>query len=304
MARGSHESRVLWLQVALLAVAVMAVSLRRATGFTASTATSTSTARGRHGAGLTDTKARLTRITRHAQGDEDATTVTVSSRGKEVESLLRSFRDLQDETGTYVISSRAPVLVSPSKDLSPTPIAELSTGDIVEVIEYEVLQEAQRVRGRLEDPPGWISLRNPSSGFRWACPKQPQDEIDASLQKLEDLALKEDTPEAAEANADFLYLKALFGQSSAGLPLLRSFQSTKTWALFGRGLERWNAVAGTFLKLKHPDPVAINAFHLFHLFLVFVSLSSSAKVVWFSQSKLSKVVLDELHFFSPSMSNS
>ncbi len=116
----------------------------------------------------------------------------------------------------------------------------------MEVIEYEVLQEAQRVRGRLEDPPGWISLRNPSSGFRWACPKQPQDEIDASLQKLEDLAMKEDTPEAAEANADFLYLKALFGQSSAGLPLLRSFQSTKTWALFGRGLERWNAVAGAF----------------------------------------------------------
>ena len=252
MARGSGERRVcraLW-QVAL-AAAVMAVSLRRTGfGFTASTATSTSTARGRHGA---DTKA-LSRITRRVQGQAqgdagDATTVTVSSRGKEVESLLRSFRDLQDETGTYVISSRAPVLVSPSKDLSPTPIAELSTGDIVEVIEYEVLQEAQeaqRVRGRLEDPPGWISLRNPSSGFRWACPKEPQDEIDASLQKLEDLALKEDTPEAAEANADFLYLKALFGQSSAGLPLLRSFQSTKTWALFGRGLERWNAVAGAF----------------------------------------------------------
>lgn len=251
MARGSRERRVcraLW-QVALLAAAVMAVSLRWTTGFgfTASTATSFGcTARGRRGA---DTKALTRRVQGQAQGDAgDATTVTVSSRGKEVESLLRSFRDLQDETGTYVISSRAPVLVSPSKDLSPTPIAELSTGDIVEVIEYEVLQaqEAQRVRGRLEDPPGWISLRNPSSGFRWACPKEPQDEIDASLQKLEDLALKEDTPEAAEANADFLYLKALFGQSSAGLPLLRSFQSTKTWALFGRGLERWNAVAGVF----------------------------------------------------------
>ena len=249
MARGnrsSGESRVLWLQVAL----AVAVSLRRTwTGFTATT-TATSIARPgghefhRHRA---DTKATsFPRITRHAQGDATASTVTVSSRGKEVESLLRSFRDLQDETGTYVISSRAAVLVSPSKDLSPTPIAELSTGDIVEVIEYEVLQEAQRVRGRLEDPPGWISLRNPSSGFRWACPKQPQDEIDASLQKLEDLAMKEDTPEAAEANADFLYLKALFGQSSAGLPLLRSFQSTKTWALFGRGLERWNAVAGAF----------------------------------------------------------
>ena len=249
MARGSRERRVcraLW-QVALLAAAVMAVSLRRTGfGFTASTATSFGfTARGRHGG--FQTKALTRRVQGQAQGDAgDATTVTVSSRGKEVESLLRSFRDLQDETGTYVISSRAPVLVSPSKDLSPTPIAELSTGDIVEVIEYEVLQEAQRVRGRLEDPPGWISLRNPSSGFRWACPKQPQDEIDASLQKLEDLALKEDTPEAAEANADFLYLKALFGQSSAGLPLLRSFQSTKTWALFGRGLERWNAVAGAF----------------------------------------------------------
>lgn len=171
------------------------------------------------------------------------TSVTcVSSRGKEIEKLLRS-REEKDETGTYVISSRAPVLVAASKDLSPTPVAELLTGDVVEVQQCEVL-EAQRVRGRVENPAGWISLRNPISGFRWACLKQPQDEIDASLRNLEDLAVKEDTAEAAEANADLLYLRALFGQSTAGLPLLRSFQSSRSWAIFGRGLERWNAVAG------------------------------------------------------------
>lgn len=175
---------------------------------------------------------------------EVQSTSCVSSRGKKIEERLRSRGMETDETGTYLISSRAPVLVAASKDLSPTPVAELLTGDVIEVQQCEVLEEAQRVRGRIENPAGWISLRNPVSGFRWACLKQPQDEIDASLRSLEDIAVKEDTAEAAEANADLLYLRALFGQSTAGLPLLRSFQSSRSWAIFGRGLERWNAVAG------------------------------------------------------------
>lgn len=166
-----------------------------------------------------------------------------TSRGKDLEARIRGDGGGDDPLGPYVISSRAPVLVAPSKELG-TPIAELSTGQVVEVLECAVLQEAERVRGRLEEPQGWISLRNPSSGFRWACPKQSQDQIEADLQQLEDLAAKEDTPEAAEANADLLYLRALQKQSSAGLPLLQSFEAERTWALFGRGLERWNSVAG------------------------------------------------------------
>eukprot|EP00438_Fugacium_kawagutii_P000106 Skav218720 [mRNA] locus=scaffold1346:723503:724162:+ [translate_table: standard] len=165
-----------------------------------------------------------------------------TSRGKDLEAQIRGDGG-EDPLGPYVISSRAPVLVAPNKDLG-TPIAELSTGQVVEVLECAVLQEAERIRGRLAEPQGWISLRNPSSGFRWACPKQSQDQIEADLQQLEDLATKEDTPEAAEANADLLYLRALQKQSSAGLPLLQSFESDRTWPLFGRGLERWNAVAG------------------------------------------------------------
>ena len=202
------------------------------------------------GPGLGDTKrplrAKMSRTQLRAL-EETAKLTCVSSRGKEIEERLRD-RDETDQTGTYVVSSRAPVLVSPSKELSPTPVAELSTGDIIEVLECEALQEAQRVRGRLEKPSGWISLRNPSSGFRWACLKQPQDEIQGSLAELQEMALKEETAEAAEANADLLYLQALFGQSTAGLPLLRSFQSSRTWAIFGRGLERWNSVAG---HLRH-----------------------------------------------------
>ena len=183
---------------------------------------------------------------------EVQSTSCVSSRGKKIEERLRSRGMETDETGTYLISSRAPVLVAASKDLSPTPVAELLTGDVIEVQQCEVLEEAQRVRGRIENPTGWISLRNPVSGFRWACLKQPQDEIDASLRSLEDIAVKEDTAEAAEANADLPYLRALFGQSTAGLPLLRSFQSSRSWAIFGRGLERWNAVAGA--APQHPSP--------------------------------------------------
>ena len=67
--------------------------------------------------------------------------------------------------GEYVISARVPVVVAPGKELTPPPfVADLKTGDVVEVLQIELLEQEQRVRGRLKDPPGWISLYNPSSG--------------------------------------------------------------------------------------------------------------------------------------------
>eukprot|EP00913_Durusdinium_trenchii_P001992 g1842.t2 len=127
---------------------------------------------------------------------------------------------------------------------------------VVQIQELSRLE--QRLRGRLKeesDDPRWISLKNTQTGFRWACPKGALDEIEGKLQKLEAQVKEEkertsDLPGEEESEmdtlVDLLYLKALFAQTAAGLPPLSSFERSRlgTWAMFGRGLDNWNAVAG------------------------------------------------------------
>lgn len=55
--------------------------------------------------------------------------------------------------------------VGPTAELGDI-ILELHTGTVVEVLEVVVLEKEQRVRGRLADPPGWISLMNMETGRR------------------------------------------------------------------------------------------------------------------------------------------
>ena len=70
------------------------------------------------------------------------------------------------------------------------------------------------------------------------------------------------------ATADLLYLKALHGQWRSGLPALPTFASASgaTWAMFGRGLESWNAVAGAafscFLNVSKFTFKVVSAFLL------------------------------------------
>lgn len=191
--------------------------------------------------------------------DKDALSESLTSRselGKDSEQLLRSFPQLEEQCGPYVISSQAPVLVASTRNLSNEVLAELRNGQVVQIQELSRLE--QRLRGRLKeesDDPRWISLKNTQTGFRWACPKGALDEIEGKLQKLEAQVKEEkertsDLPGEEESEmdtlVDLLYLKALFAQTAAGLPPLSSFERSRlgTWAMFGRGLDNWNAVAG------------------------------------------------------------
>eukprot|EP00439_Symbiodinium_sp_Y106_P067881 s5864_g11.t1 len=175
-----------------------------------------------------------------------------SELGRELEALLR-WEVLEAEdfpVGDYVVISLAKVMVGPSKELSPPPfLKELAKGETVEVLEVQALPQEGRIRGRMAD--GWISLQNLDSGFRWAWPKSLQEEVTQKLAELTKITRSSQDPELLEA--DLLYLKALLGRLSVGLPALKSFQSnspSKTWALFGRGLEQWDSVAGQETKRK------------------------------------------------------
>jgi len=76
-------------------------------------------------------------------------------------------KDEKDEPGDYVIKTTAYV----TKSLLPNTedmIAELRPGTVVRVSEVVLLPEQHRARGRIEEPAGYISLRNTKDGFRWA----------------------------------------------------------------------------------------------------------------------------------------
>ncbi|CAE7639014.1 unnamed protein product [Symbiodinium sp. CCMP2456] len=54
-------------------------------------------------------------------------------------------------------------------------VAELEEGDEVEIVEVVDFVEEERVRGRLYDPDGWITLLNRATGAEWVTPKVEVD---------------------------------------------------------------------------------------------------------------------------------
>lgn len=72
-----------------------------------------------------------------------------------------------DYPGVYTILHDG-TKVAPTRELSDTIVAELKKGEAVRVLEVVSSPALRRVRGRLEKPPGWISLLNTETGYRWA----------------------------------------------------------------------------------------------------------------------------------------
>jgi len=58
--------------------------------------------------------------------------------------------------------------VTETRDKDGRPLASLDKGTHVRVLEVVRMPEQSRVRGRLEDPAGWISLLDTETGYRWA----------------------------------------------------------------------------------------------------------------------------------------
>mmetsp|Transcript_94930 Transcript_94930/g.306460 ORF Transcript_94930/g.306460 Transcript_94930/m.306460 type:complete len:433 (-) Transcript_94930:447-1745(-) len=88
----------------------------------------------------------------------------------------------EDCPGAYVITHDN-IKVSPQlalgADQGGAGVKRLSVGTKAHVLEVVLLAEAQRVRGRIENPPGWISLMNTTNGYRWA-EKLAQEEPEAN----------------------------------------------------------------------------------------------------------------------------
>lgn len=156
-----------------------------------------------------------------------------------------------------MITSSSPVPVGPSAELSKPPfLAELQEGDVIEVVETRFLVSEHRLRGRLANPNGWISLRNTETGFSWVEHESIFRDFDTNMSRALESLSHETLGSGMEAElreevrdrlkGDLLYLAALRKQAKSGFSALPSFESRdgKTWALAGPGHDDWRRVAG------------------------------------------------------------
>lgn len=68
--------------------------------------------------------------------------------------------------------------VTEHSDVESDNVAQVNEGTVVEVLDIVVCPTDQRVRGRIEQPSGWISLLDTANGHRWA--EQEADFTDAN----------------------------------------------------------------------------------------------------------------------------
>lgn len=72
----------------------------------------------------------------------------------------------EDAAGQFMLIREA--AVGPTAELGTRIVKRLPEGTVVKVLEVRTLQQDKRIRGRLNDPEGWISLKNLETGRRWA----------------------------------------------------------------------------------------------------------------------------------------
>jgi len=77
--------------------------------------------------------------------------------------------------GAYVIEKDS-TIVGPDLLPGAQEVCRLLKGHRIVVAEVRVVEEISRIRARIQDPPGWISLLNLSTGQRWA--RQEAEEAD------------------------------------------------------------------------------------------------------------------------------
>lgn len=89
--------------------------------------------------------------------------------------------------GSVAVAARYKIIeetrVVDSTALDSQKVALLLPGVVVSVVEVVVMPEVQRVRARIQNPEGWISLINTANGFRWA-QKQADHWQDVQLSQL------------------------------------------------------------------------------------------------------------------------
>mmetsp|Transcript_103252 Transcript_103252/g.291984 ORF Transcript_103252/g.291984 Transcript_103252/m.291984 type:complete len:444 (+) Transcript_103252:116-1447(+) len=90
---------------------------------------------------------------------------------------------VEDSPGMYVITHdniKVSSHLALGADQAGGTAKRLSVGALANVLEVALLTEGQRVRARIENPPGWISLMNTTNGYRWAEKLAAPEEPDAA----------------------------------------------------------------------------------------------------------------------------
>lgn len=93
-----------------------------------------------------------------------------------------------DSPGVYVVSQTVALTVGPEK--SSAKLQNLNVGTAVQVLEVVHQQEDKRVRGRVEDPAGWISIVGTEDSNRWASRDLQRSNRSASLRSEQLLSLQ------------------------------------------------------------------------------------------------------------------
>jgi hypothetical protein len=82
-----------------------------------------------------------------------------------------------DKPGTYVTIAPNTSVDTAAPLASSSTIARLAAGTVVEVLEVVTMHEEKRVRAKIKQPEGWISLRHTENGHCWAWPQEsPEDD--------------------------------------------------------------------------------------------------------------------------------
>jgi len=114
-----------------------------------------------------------------------------------------------ERLGRYTVIKTAGVMPT-MQTLKGGVLFQLNVGQVIEVLEIVSNEEERRVRARIAEPPGWISLANMDTGTRWAV--HVDDVNNPALTAPFGAQTGEVLANAAAAGCD---LGALFGQTSA-----------------------------------------------------------------------------------------
>merc|ERR1719277_425859 len=97
---------------------------------------------------------------------EDAEPKKVEAKEAETKEAVAEMTQ-EDGPGTYTIVHAGTWVTLNESKTSRVSIA-LKQGTQVNVLEVKMMSKDHRLRARIADPPGWISLKNLDDGYRWA----------------------------------------------------------------------------------------------------------------------------------------
>lgn len=86
----------------------------------------------------------------------------------------------QDHLGRYRCVSRVMMVSNTAEVKGTKKVGEIEAGTEFEVLEVDKRPQEKRIRARVADPEGWVSLLNTSNGFRWAVRLRGRPAIDRS----------------------------------------------------------------------------------------------------------------------------